>query len=143
MGLSNFPNPAEGLLYALVGNTFLTVTLLKNLVRSVLQVTWITSNSEQNPSIDQCYPTISENARARRVLITRYGSLCKNRSTLARATNSGNTGSSMECCVCLCRFEADEVVSELACKHFFHKGCLDKWFDNHHHSTCPLCRSIL
>ncbi|OVA20816.1 zinc finger protein [Macleaya cordata] len=39
-------------------------------------------------------------------------------------------------------FEGDEEVSELSCKHFFHKRCLEKWLD-HKHSTCPLCRSSL
>ncbi|KAL0336080.1 UNVERIFIED_CONTAM: E3 ubiquitin-protein ligase [Sesamum radiatum] len=64
------------------------------------------------------------------------------------AGSSGSSGGNsewppaVECCVCLCRFEAEEEVSELSCKHFFHKGCLDKWFDNQH-ITCPLCRSIM
>ncbi|GLU03148.1 hypothetical protein SLE2022_203650 [Rubroshorea leprosula] len=39
------------------------------------------------------------------------------------------------------KFGAEEEVSELSCKHFFHKWCLEKWFNNKN-STCPLCRSI-
>ncbi|KAG5236195.1 zinc finger family protein [Salix suchowensis] len=54
--------------------------------------------------------------------------------------NGGARRTTMECSVCLCGFESEEEVSELSCKHFFHRGCLDKWFDNKH-STCPLCRS--
>lgn len=43
----------------------------------------------------------------------------------------------------LSRFREEEEVSELMwCKHSFHRGCLDKWFDNQHF-ICPLCRSIM
>uniref|UniRef100_A0A5B7C334 RING-type domain-containing protein n=1 Tax=Davidia involucrata TaxID=16924 RepID=A0A5B7C334_DAVIN len=141
MGLSNFPSPAEGVLPVLVMNTVLSVALLKNMVRSVLQVMGRGTRIEEDPSSEGC-PPMSENTGARSVSITQFKSLCDNSSNLAR-TSSGNSRSSMECCVCLCRFEADEEVSELSCKHFFHKGCLEKWFDSQHTTTCPLCRSIL
>ncbi|XP_057776798.1 probable E3 ubiquitin-protein ligase XERICO [Salvia miltiorrhiza] len=111
MGLSNFPSPAEGVLPLLVMNTVMSVALVKNKLRSVLQAVGGGGAAEE----------------ARRVSITRYGCLCRE---------------AVECCVCLCKFEAEEEVSELSCKHFFHKPCLDKWFDNQH-ITCPLCRSIL
>jgi len=48
-----------------------------------------------------------------------------------------------ECCVCLHGFEGEEEVSEVvACRHLFHRGCLERWV-SHLHSTCPLCRSML
>ncbi|KAL1550383.1 RING-type E3 ubiquitin transferase [Salvia divinorum] len=121
MGLSNFPSPAEGLLPLLVMNMAMSVALVKNKLRSLLQVVGAAADVEDGSTA------------ARTVLISRYGSICKDRC---------RSGPAVECCVCLCGFEADEEVSELSCKHFFHKGCLDKWFDNHH-ITCPLCRSIL
>ncbi|KAA8529644.1 hypothetical protein F0562_034256 [Nyssa sinensis] len=143
MGLSNFPSPAEGVLPVLVMNTVLSVVLLKNMVRSVLQVMRATGSSpnlEEDPSSEECQ-AMPENTRARRVSITKFKSLCDHRSNLARTSSGcgggdgsggGNTRSSVECCVCLCRFEADEEVGELSCKHFFHKCCLEKWLDSQH-----------
>ncbi|GLJ55445.1 hypothetical protein SUGI_1190510 [Cryptomeria japonica] len=47
------------------------------------------------------------------------------------------------CAVCLSSFEEDDEIRELCnCCHIFHKNCVDKWI-NHHHKTCPLCRSDL
>ncbi|KAJ9176312.1 hypothetical protein P3X46_011640 [Hevea brasiliensis] len=145
MGLSSFPSAAEGLLPVLVMNTVLSVALLKNMVRSVFQVmgaNWTPQDYEQDP--DGCP---REHARERRVSITQFKSFTHNNGSGSGVGGSGGEsgrtgGATVECCVCLCGYEAEEEVSELSCKHFFHKGCLDKWFDNKH-STCPLCRSIL
>ncbi|KAM3706239.1 hypothetical protein ACB098_03G138100 [Castanea mollissima] len=134
MGLSNFPSPAEGVLPVLVMNTILSVAFLKNMVRSLLQVMGATA-SDQNPSnLEEDPDGCVQNARERRISITQFKSLCQN-------SSSSSNGCTMECCVCLCRFEAEEEVSELSCKHFFHKGCLETWFDNKH-TTCPICRSV-
>ncbi|KAF5746553.1 zinc finger family protein [Tripterygium wilfordii] len=134
MGLSNFPIIAEGLLPVLVMNTVLSLTLLKNILRTLLHLVGA-ANRENYPEFqedpDECLP---ENGSRRRVSITQFKSLCQG--------NGNGSSRSRECCVCLCGFEAEEEVSELSCKHFFHKGCLEKWFDNKH-TTCPLCRSIL
>ncbi|KAK7280957.1 hypothetical protein RIF29_08553 [Crotalaria pallida] len=138
MGLSNFPSAADGVLPVLVINTVHSVVLLKDMFRFMLQVVGGTtsnnnsSNMEeeeyQNSSSDHEISS-SSSSRERRVSITQYKCLCHNMVMMEC------------CCVCLCRFEANEEVSELPCKHFFHRGCLEKWFDNKH-STCPLCRSI-
>lgn len=152
MGLSNFHSPAEGVLPVLVMNTVMSVALLKNMLRSVLQVVGSNGSSpnvEEDPSNEGCSP-MSESVKERRISVTQFKSLCHSRSSCSRISEnacggSGNGSgccSTMDCCVCLCRFEAEEEVSELSCKHFFHKGCLEKWFDNKH-SSCPLCRSIL
>ncbi|XVF43900.1 hypothetical protein PTKIN_Ptkin02bG0078200 [Pterospermum kingtungense] len=159
MGLSNFPSAAEGVLPVLVMNTVLSLALLKNMVRSLFQVVGSSSSSLDIEDSNDGYPEEIDNARKRRVSITQFKSLCNDRYSFeASASGSsaaagsgycsgrgGGSGSGwaniVECCVCLCRFEADEEVSELSCKHFFHKGCLEKWFHNKH-STCPLCRSI-
>jgi RING/U-box domain-containing protein len=133
MGLSSFPGAAEGVLPVLVMNTVLSVALLKSMVRSVLQLVvganWTPPDYEEEPDEYR-----RENARERRISITQFKSLNQN--------DGGARNSAMECCVCLCGFEAEEEVSELSCEHFFHRGCLDKWFDNIH-ATCPLCRSNL
>ncbi|KAM0984206.1 hypothetical protein ACFX13_011833 [Malus domestica] len=127
MGLSNFPSAAEGVLPLLVMNTVFSVALLKNMARSVLQVMRANINSHTfDENSDGCPEEIS---RERRISITQFKSFCRN-------------GGKTQCCVCLCGFEAEQEVSELSCKHFFHKGCLEKWFDHNHRTTCPLCRSI-
>ncbi|KAK2389477.1 RING-type E3 ubiquitin transferase [Trifolium repens] len=135
MGLSNFPYAAEGVVPVLVMNTVLSMVLLKNMFRSMLQVVGCTSSITNSPNIDeQEEEEISNNSRERRVSITHYKSLCYNRTNIGRSPM-------LECCVCLSGFEANQEVSELPCKHFFHRGCLDKWFDNKH-TSCPLCRSM-
>lgn len=136
MGLSNFPSAAEGVLPVLVMNTVLSVALLKNMFRSILRVIGAISSSSSSYSANQNMEAESEDEisssrsrRRRRISITQYKSL------------GGRGWRMVECCVCLCGFQGSEEVSELSCKHFFHKACLDKWFHNRH-STCPLCRSI-
>eukprot|EP01018_Ginkgo_biloba_P027450 Gb_28932 [translate_table: standard] len=47
-----------------------------------------------------------------------------------------------ECTVCLCRFDEGGEVRRLACCHYFHKICIEKWVDCNK-TTCPLCRSPL
>ncbi|TKY47690.1 E3 ubiquitin-protein ligase XERICO [Spatholobus suberectus] len=142
MGLSNFPSASEGVLHVLVMNTVLSVAVLKNIFRSMLQVVGGSGNqttSSYSPNIEQ---ESHESSRERRVSITRYKSLCHDRSSIGRSSSSGWRGVAMvECCVCLSGFEANQEVSELPCKHYFHRGCLDKWFDNKH-TTCPMCRSM-
>ncbi|CAI0463669.1 unnamed protein product [Linum tenue] len=90
----------------------------------------------------------SSRRRGRRISITQFRALSGGGGEASsNSFDNGGGGRSawlattVECCVCLCGFEADEEVSELSCKHFFHKGCLQKWFDNQH-TTCPLCRSV-
>lgn len=140
MGLSNFPYAAEGVMPVIVMNTVLSVVLLKNMFRSILQVVGCTSSTISNSSNleeeeeEELYYPENSNSRESRVSITQYKLLCYNRSNIGRSHM-------VECCVCLCGFEANQEVSELPCKHFFHRGCLEKWFDNKH-SSCPLCRSM-
>ncbi|XP_020212853.1 probable E3 ubiquitin-protein ligase XERICO [Cajanus cajan] len=128
MGLSNFPSASEGVLPVLVMNTVVSVAVLKNMFRSMLQVVagtgTGTTSSSYSPNIQQDCSC----SHPRRVSITHYDSLC-------------HAVPLVECCVCLSAFEANQEVSQLPCKHFFHRGCLDKWFRNKH-ATCPLCRSI-
>lgn len=151
MGLSNFPSPAEGMLPVLVMNTVLSVALFKNMLRSLLSVVgaapWSDSSNLEHDSGFGFSDSEENNASERRISITQFRSLCHRWATASVAKSGSGSGSvnwaaSTECCVCLNGFEAEEEVSELSCKHFFHKGCLDKWFDNRH-STCPVCRSVL
>ncbi|KAL6969390.1 RING-type E3 ubiquitin transferase [Sarracenia purpurea var. burkii] len=159
MGLCNFHSPVEGVLPVLLMNTVFSLSLFINTVRSVLQSAGTGGappDSEADHPSEGCTP-MSESGRTRRVSITRFKSLCNQRlchfTAAGRGNNCGGNGRrsggggdmwwcSVECCVCLCGFEGDEEVGELPCKHFFHRSCVEKWFENHH-STCPLCRSLL
>ncbi|KAL2547052.1 RING/U-box superfamily protein [Forsythia ovata] len=148
MGLPTFPSPAEGVLPLLVMKTATSVVAVKNMLRSMLQVGGASGGAANQDSVEDTFGD-SSGLRTRRASITRYGSLCRNRYMRPDRTHGGSGGDcdgnmwpSTECCVCLCKFQADEEVSELSCKHFFHKGCLEKWIDNQH-TTCPLCRSIM
>ncbi|OVA14241.1 zinc finger protein [Macleaya cordata] len=49
----------------------------------------------------------------------------------------------LQCIVCLCRLRDGDQVRKLACRHVFHKNCLDGWLFDHFNLTCPLCRSPL
>ncbi|KAE8687966.1 RING-H2 finger protein ATL18 [Hibiscus syriacus] len=140
MGLSNFPSSAEGVLPVLVVNTVLSVALLKNMARSLLQVLGSYSSSNLDIEDGNQVEETMNNAKERRISITQFKSLCHDRCSPS-SSREGSVPESEACCVCLTGFEADEEVSELSCKHFFHKSCLEKWFGNKH-STCPLCRSV-
>lgn len=154
MGLSNFPSPSDGVIPLLVMNTVMSVALVKSKFRSVLEAVGGGGGDdlEFEDNIDIGGGDESDGSRERRVSITRYGSLCKNRCDRCDGGHVGCTAAECGedwaaaagecCCVCLSRFKAEEEVSELSCKHFFHKGCLDKWFHNQH-ITCPLCRSVV
>nr|ACU16109.1 unknown [Glycine max] len=140
MGLSNFPiSASERVLPVLVINTVFSVALLKSMFRSTLQVVFGGSAASSSSNIEHDDEiSSSSSSRERRVSITQYKSLCH-----SHDIGGGTSVAMVECCVCLCRFEDNQEVSELPCKHYFHRGCLDKWFEfDNKHSTCPLCRSI-
>lgn len=54
----------------------------------------------------------------------------------------GDGSSGSECVVCLSALREGEQVRRLACRHVFHKGCLDGWLE-HFNFNCPLCRAPL
>ena len=45
----------------------------------------------------------------------------------------------MECRICFCEFNEDDLMRQLQCFHHYHKQCIDKWFE--HSDKCPLCKS--
>lgn len=52
----------------------------------------------------------------------------------------GGNGSRQQtsCVVCMCDFEARQVLRVLPCAHEFHAKCVDKWLRSNR--TCPICR---
>ncbi|GFP84698.1 E3 ubiquitin-protein ligase rha2a, partial [Phtheirospermum japonicum] len=51
-------------------------------------------------------------------------------------------GPDADCVVCLDRLGEGDHVRRLACRHVFHRGCLDGWLGRLNFS-CPLCRAPL
>ncbi|CAO2838011.1 unnamed protein product [Amaranthus hypochondriacus] len=48
----------------------------------------------------------------------------------------------LECAICLCEFEDNDVLRLLTiCCHVFHQECIDLWFESH--KSCPVCRRNL
>lgn len=43
-----------------------------------------------------------------------------------------------DCVVCFDIYKPQDVIRILACKHFFHKACIDPWLLAHR--TCPICK---
>ncbi|NWS75857.1 PJA2 ligase, partial [Crotophaga sulcirostris] len=46
-----------------------------------------------------------------------------------------------QCTICWSEFEKVEIITELPCRHFFHKSCVCLWLQKS--GTCPLCRHVL
>ncbi|KAF8040759.1 hypothetical protein BT93_B2860 [Corymbia citriodora subsp. variegata] len=124
MGLSNYPGPPDGLLAMLVMSIVFVVAMLFNTAASLLP--------EDGERTGASRPA-GEMSGASTVWVGRFES---------RRRHAGPPAAEEECCVCLSRFEDEEEVSEVvSCRHVFHKGCLERWFQNYRSSTCPLCRS--
>ena len=46
---------------------------------------------------------------------------------------------SKDCQICMEKFQDDDLIYKLPCKHLFHKDCILPWFRGH--NTCPVCRT--
>lgn len=42
------------------------------------------------------------------------------------------------CSICQTKFEVNSPVRVLECGHFYHKECIDEWFQNH--KICCICK---
>lgn len=42
------------------------------------------------------------------------------------------------CVVCMCGFEAEQMIRVLPCSHHFHAECVDTWLQVR--ASCPVCR---
>ncbi|WOL14710.1 RING-H2 finger protein ATL50 [Canna indica] len=51
--------------------------------------------------------------------------------------------STVECIFCLTSVEEGEEITEIRCKHIFHRHCLDRWLVHRQRATCPLCREVV
>lgn len=150
MGLSSFPTTvSEGVLPILIVNTALSFAIIKDILRSFLQIVGLTTGNEPD-SNDPSWPYPSENSPATSTDHSEVQFVAEEiRQSLPikkfQSCSDGSVGSDnthVECAVCLCKFEEGVEIRQLPCCHLFHRSCLDKWLD-HQQITCPLCRSCL
>ncbi|XP_042449751.1 probable E3 ubiquitin-protein ligase XERICO [Zingiber officinale] len=137
MGISSLPTPSESVLTLVLVNTVLTISILKQLLRSLLHLLRLRASPllpPEHAAGEGCEPhSLTDRFRSHCRPI-RFGSaLGRRRAAAERAS---------DCRVCLARFEPDSMVNTLPCGHFFHKACLETWLD-YRHATCPLCRTYV
>lgn len=134
MGLSQYPTPADaGVLCVILVNTAISISVVKEIVRSILHVIGIHFASSEEYSIEDPFEcrgipsgSYMEDFRSRTPAV-HYDSVCT---------------SNQECSVCLADFNHDVEINRLSCGHVFHKLCLEKWIKNWN-VTCPLCRHYI
>ncbi|GAV68439.1 zf-RING_2 domain-containing protein [Cephalotus follicularis] len=147
MGLSSLPAPSEGVLCVLLVNTALSISIVKAVVRSILNIVGVqlsstsSASASSSPSLSdfpeiptdsiESSPSVSyiEEFRSRTPSI-RFDTIC----SCKRPEH--------ECSVCLTQFKPESQINLLSCGHMFHKVCLEKWL-NYWNLTCPLCRTPL
>ena len=50
-------------------------------------------------------------------------------------------GENKECSICKEKFKKDDMVTDIKCKHLFHKDCIMEW--GKYKNECPNCRDEL
>ncbi|XP_053557507.1 E3 ubiquitin-protein ligase Praja-2 [Bombina bombina] len=57
-------------------------------------------------------------------------------------TDEHNVVGQEQCCaICCSEYIKDEILTELPCRHLFHKPCVTLWLQKS--GTCPVCRHVL
>ncbi|CAI9089803.1 OLC1v1024443C1 [Oldenlandia corymbosa var. corymbosa] len=140
MGLSPYSTPSDGgVLCVILVNTAISISIFKEIFRSILHVVGINVASWEDYSLDdtldslECRGTPSESYMEEfrsRTPAVRYDSILRCSSFCH------------ECPVCLTEFVADSEINHLSCGHMFHRMCLEKWL-KYWHVTCPLCRNYI
>ncbi|CAK9151845.1 unnamed protein product [Ilex paraguariensis] len=141
MGLSPYSTPADaGVLCVILANTAISISIVKEIVRSILHVVGIRIASWEEHSID----STSNSIECRRCPSESYMEEFRSRTPAVRFdTVSGCTNRpEQECSVCLTEFKPDAEINHLSCGHVFHNSCLEKWL-KYWNVTCPLCRNCM
>lgn len=140
MGLSTYPTPTDaGVLCVILVNTAISISIVKEIVRSILHVigiriaSWEEYNVEGPLDAFECRGAPSESYMEEfrsRFPPIRYDSICMCEHL------------EQECSVCLIEFAPDAEINQLSCGHVFHATCLEKWL-KYWNVTCPLCRNYM
>lgn len=139
MAISSYPTPADaGVLCIILANTAISISIVKEIVRSILHVIGIRIDSWEELSGDP-----SESAECRKGLPGSYMEEFRSQIPALRFDSlSMHDCLAQECSICLTEFEPNAEVNHLTCGHVFHNLCLEKWL-NYWNTTCPLCRNCM
>ncbi|XP_052178270.1 probable E3 ubiquitin-protein ligase XERICO [Diospyros lotus] len=138
MGLSPYPTPADvGVLGILLVNTAISISIVKDIVLSILHVVGIRITSSEEYSIESPADVYECRRNPSEAYTEEFHS-----QTPALQFNIGDHQPEQECSVCLTEFEPNEEINHLLCGHVFHRTCLEKWL-KYWNVTCPLCRTPL
>ncbi|KAL7591606.1 probable E3 ubiquitin-protein ligase XERICO [Lactuca sativa] len=136
MGLSPYSNPSDaGVLCVILVNTAMSISIMKEIVCSILHVVGLRVASSPSSS-NQGSPEASER---RGSPSETYMEEFRSRTPSLRYI-SLRRPTKQECSVCLTEFKPDSEINKLSCGHVFHKSCLEKWLKCWN-ITCPLCRN--
>ncbi|PIN20350.1 hypothetical protein CDL12_06941 [Handroanthus impetiginosus] len=139
MAISSYSTPADaGVLCVILANTAISISIVKEIFRSILHVIGIRIASWEELSAEPSHSTECHRSPAEsyieefqsQIPVTQYDSIFIHNCPR------------QECSICLSEFELNAEVNHLSCGHFFHKSCLEKWL-NYWNITCPLCRNYL
>lgn len=139
MAISSYSTPADsGVLFVILANTAMSISIVKEIVRSILHVIGIRIASWEELSVEpselaDCHRSPSESYTEEfrsRIPVMRYDAIF-----IRKCLKE-------ECSICLTEFEPNTEVNRLSCGHVFHKLCLEKWL-NYWNITCPLCRNYM
>jgi len=61
-----------------------------------------------------------------------------NKNKLIKYNKNNKEIKETKCSICLLDYENNDELRKLVCSHFFHKKCIDNWFNSS--TTCPICR---
>lgn len=128
MTILSYPTTVDaGVLIVILANTAISISIVKEIFRSILHVIGIRIESWEELSVDtsDSYECVEEFRS--QIPAMRFDSLCIHDS---------------ECFICLGEFKPDSEVNHLSCGHVFHNLCLEKWL-NFWSTTCPLCRNFM
>ncbi|XP_047938603.1 probable E3 ubiquitin-protein ligase XERICO isoform X1 [Salvia hispanica] len=139
MAISSYPTPADaGVLCVILANTAISISIFKEMFRSILNVIGINISSWEDFTVE---PSNS-------------GECCRRPSELYVEEFRSHSPSmqyesvffhqcpKQECSICLTEFVPKAEINQLSCGHVFHKACLEKWL-NYWNTTCPLCRNYM
>ncbi|XP_073299384.1 probable E3 ubiquitin-protein ligase XERICO [Primulina huaijiensis] len=136
MAISSYPTPADaGVLCIILANAAISISIFKEIVRSVLHVIGIHVAPWEGFSVEPS----DESSKCRKSPSETYMEEFRNRTSAIFICDSCPE---QECSICLMELGPNTEINCLSCGHIFHKLCLEKWL-KYWNTTCPLCRDCM